>query len=420
MDLSLATRLSLADFHGAETDDPLEPPPDYLEWRAATTWATGLYEKSLLGPPTPRTSLDVGGQAKKILNFASYNYLGLAKHPETVAAAKKALDDYGTGACGSPILSGMTDLHRELEGALSRFLGREATMLFNSGFGGGLGALQGMLRKGDVGVVDQKAHMCLLDGIKLSGATLLTFDHNDPASLDAVLTKTTGKRRLVVVEGIYSMDGDMADLPRLLPVAEQHGVHVFIDEAHSMLAVGPGGRGVGAHYGVHDRISVQYATFSKSFAGVGGFVSTQKKTLDYVRYYANPYGFSCALPPSVAASTLAGLRVATRDDSLRTRLAENADYFRKQLVGLGLDVGHSTTHVVPIIIGDNRELLYGLQYAMLARGLFLAPVDFPSVPMDEVRFRASVTAAHTRADLDEALDILEHTVVRALKKGGTP
>jgi len=416
MDLSLATRLSLADFHGPETDDPLVPPPDYVEWRAATTWATGFYEKSLLGPPEPRTELDISGQPKKILNFASYNYLGLAKHPETIAAAKKALDDYGTGACGSPILSGMTDLHRELEGALSRHLGRESTMLFNSGFGGGLGALQAVLRKGDAAIVDQKVHMCLLDGVKLSSAQLVAFDHNDPKSLEAALEKTKGKRRLVIVEGIYSMDGDMADLPKLLPIAEQHGVHVFIDEAHSMLAVGPKGRGVAAHFDMHERVDVQYATFSKSFAALGGFVSTKKSTLDYARYYANPYGFSCALPPSVVASVLAGLHVATRDDTLQRRLADNARYFREQLVGLGLDIGESNTHVVPIIIGENRELLYGLQYAMLSRGLFLAPVDFPSVPMDKVRFRASVTAAHSRADLDEALDIINHTVVRALKR----
>lgn len=415
MELADATRFSLADFHAPETDDPLVPPPDYVAWRAATTWATGLYERSLLGPPVPRTALEASGERRRVLNFASYNYLGLATHPATVAAAKSALEEYGTGACGSPILSGMTDLHRRLERALSDFLGREATMLFNSGFGGALGALQGLLRKGDVAVVDAKAHMCLLDGAKLSGATLALFDHNDPVSLDRALEKAKGKRRLVVVEGIYSMDGDVADLPRLLEVTRAHGAPVMIDEAHSMLAMGSRGRGVGEHFGVHGSIDLQYATFSKSFAGVGGFVSTRRDTLDYARYYANPYGFSCALPPSVVAALLAGLDVATRDDSLRRRLWDNAAYFREQLVGLGLDVGDSTTHVVPIVIGDNRELLYGLSYAMLGRGLFLAPVDFPSVPIDQVRFRASVTAAHTRADLDEALDIIERTVVRALR-----
>ncbi|MCC6559345.1 MAG: aminotransferase class I/II-fold pyridoxal phosphate-dependent enzyme [Polyangiaceae bacterium] len=415
MEVSDASRYSLADFHVGDSDDPLVPPAEYKEWRAAVTWATSHYERSLLGPPIPRTAIDVHGARRPIINLASYNYLGFAKHPETIAAAKAALDSHGTGACGSPILSGMTDLHRALERDLGAFLGRESTMLFNSGFGGALGALSGLMRKGDVAVIDSKAHISLIDGAKLSGATLLMFEHNDPRSLDQVLSKTQGKRRLVVVEGIYSMDGDVGDLPALLEVTEQHKVGMMIDEAHSILAMGARGRGVVEHFGVEDRVALQYATFSKAFAAVGGFVSGRAETLDYLRYYANSYGFSCALPPPVAGAVLKGLEVASRDDSLRVRLRENAEYFRKQLHALGLDTGTSTTHVVPIIIGANRSLLYMLSYAMLARGLFLAPVDFPSVPEDEVRFRASITAAHTRADLDEALNIIESTIVPALK-----
>ncbi len=415
MDLVDATRYSLADFHLSDSDDPLVPPSDYAAWRSATVWATSLYERSLLGAPVPRTAIEAGGMRRPVINLASYNYLGLAKHPETIAAAKAALDRYGTGACGSPILSGMTDLHRELERGLSSWLGREAAMLFNSGFGGALGALEGLLRKGDVAVVDDKAHLCLIDGAKLSGATIVGFAHNDAAALDAALEKTRGKRRLVIVEGIYSMDGDVADLPALLEVTKHHGASVMIDEAHSILTMGPKGRGAAEHFGLGEQIGLKYATFSKAFASAGGFVAGRADTLGYLRFYANPYGFSCALPPSVVASVLKGLEVATRDDTLRTKLKENADYFRRQLVGLGLDVGHSTTHVVPIVIGAKRQLLYMLAYAMLSRGLFMAPVDFPSVPEDQVRFRASVTAAHTREDLDEALDIIEHTIVRTLK-----
>ncbi len=415
MDATEAARYSLADFHAGETDNPLTPPPDYAEWRKASVWATSLYERSLLGAPIPRTEVDLNGTRHPVLNFASYNYLGLARHPETVAAAKAALDKYGTGACGSPLLSGMTDLTRALETKLSAFLGRESTMLFNSGFGGALGAMEGLLRKGDVAVVDSKAHMCLLDGARLSGAQIVTFDHNDAAALEGALVKTRGKRRLVVVEGLYSMDGDTADLPALLPVAERFGAPVLIDEAHSILTLGKTGRGAAEHFGVEDRIGLKYATFSKAFATVGGFVSGRAETLDYMRYYANPYGFSCALPPSVAAATLAALDVATRDDTLRTRLSENAKYFRDQLHSMGLSTGESTTHVVPIVLGPHRQLLYMLSHAMLGRGLFLAPVDFPSVPEDQVRFRASITAAHTRKDLDEALDILERTVVPALR-----
>jgi glycine C-acetyltransferase len=416
MELREASRYSLADFHAADSDDPLAPPRDFTEWRRATAWATALYERCLLAAPEPRTEIEAQGERRKVLNLASYNYLGLATHPETIAAAKAALDTYGTGACGSPLLSGMTDLHRGLERRLAQFLGREAVMLFNSGFGGALGALAGVLRKGDLAAVDDKSHVCLVDGTRLSGATLTMFAHNDPRALDAVLTKAgAGRRRLVVVEGIYSMDGDVGKLPELVEVAERHGVGVMIDEAHSILALGAHGRGAVESTGVEGRVGLQYATFSKAFASLGGFVAGDAALIDYLRFYADSYGFSCALPPPVVAGITRALDVATRDDTLRRRLAENAAYFRSALVGLGLDIGDSTTHVVPIMIGAHRELLYMLSYAMLARGLFLAPVDYPSVPDDKVRFRASITAAHTRADLDEALEIIEHTVVRALK-----
>ncbi len=415
MDAANASRFSLADFFGPETDDPLEPPPDYAEWRDASVWATALYERKLLAAPAPRTIVDAGGSQHHVVNLASYNYLGLATHPETIAAAKAALDHYGTGACGSPVLSGKTDLHAALERELVDFSGREAALLFNSGFGGALGTLEGILRKGDVAVLDDKSHMCLIDGAKLASAQVQTFKHNDPEALDEVLTKTSGKRRLVIVEGIYSMDGDMANLPALLEVTERHGVGVMIDEAHSILAMGATGGGVAEHFHADDRIALKYATFSKAFASCGSFVSGRAKTLEYLRYYANPYGFSCALPPPVVASILKALEIARRDDSLRVKLADNARYFRDQLHGLGIDTGESTTHVVPIVLGPHRELLYMLSYAMLARGLFVAPVDYPSVPEDQVRFRASITAAHTRADLDEALDVIERTVVKALK-----
>jgi glycine C-acetyltransferase len=276
--------------------------------------------------------------------------------------------------------------------------------------------LSGLLRKGDVAVLDSDVHFSLIDGARLSKARLELFDHNDPGSLDAALERRKGSRRLVVVEGVYSMNGDMADLPALLEVAEAHGVSVLIDEAHSMLVCGASGRGVAEHFGVEQRIRLTYGTFSKAFAGLGGFLSGPGETLDYLRFYANPYGFSCALPPSVVAALLRGLEIATRDDTLRRRVCDSADYFRSRLRGLGLSVGASTTHVVPIILGDNRGLLYELGHEMLARGLFLAPVDYPSVPQDKIRFRAAVTAAHTRADLDEALSIIEDTIVPRVRR----
>jgi glycine C-acetyltransferase len=406
---------SLADLYLQDSEDPLVPSPEFATWRQQVSWATSLYEQSLLDGPGARTVLSVDGRLQPVLNFASYNYLALSKHPETIAAAKGALDTYGVGACGSPILSGMTDLHRRFEARLSAFLGRADTMLFNSGFGGALGMLAGTLRRGDVAVLDSKCHISLIEGAKLSAARIELFDHNDPDSLDACLARHADERRVVVTEGIFSMDGDMGDLPALVPVAERHRVGIVIDEAHSILTCGATGQGVTEHFGLDRQVALKYATLSKAFAAVGGFVSGAEDTVQYLRYFANSYGFSCALPPVVVAAALASLEIATRDATARETLADNARYFREELVGLGLDIGESTTQVVPIIVGADRELLYRLGLKLRDRGLFLAVVDYPSVPEDRVRFRASVTAGHSRADLDEALEIIADTVVPALK-----
>jgi 7-keto-8-aminopelargonate synthetase-like enzyme len=403
---------SLADFYFSDSDDPLTPPEGFVRWAEEGAWAMSQYEPQMLGAVRPRMDIERAGVRSRVVNLSSYNYLGLATHPEVVEAAQKALRDYGTGACGSPLLSGMTDLQRQLEHELAAFTGREDCIIFNSGFAGGMGTLTGLLRKGDVAILDAKSHLCSIDGVKLSRARLAFFDHNDPDSLDAVLTETEGQRRLVVVEGVYSMDGDVADLPRLLPVAERHGVGVFIDEAHSILVYGKGGRGVVEHHDAGSRVALQFATFSKAFAGAGSFTVGPRALLKYIRFYINPYGFSCALPPSVIAGVRKALEVATRDDSLREKLWDNTRYFREQAAGLGLDLGEGTSQVVPIIIGSDRRRLYELTRELHARGLFLAPVDYPSVPEDGLRFRVAITAAHSREDLDLALQILEDTVAR--------
>jgi len=229
-----ANQYSLADFYFPDTDDPLKPPSDYFAWRNETAWATSLYEPVLSGAD-PVCTLELEDGPHQVINLTSYAYLGLVKHPKVVAAAREALELYGVGSCGSPILSGKTALHRNLEKGLSELTGREAVLLFNSGFGGALGSTAGLLRKGDVAIVDERAHLSLLDGAKVGGARIVFFSHNDAASLDEALSANEGKRRLVIIEGIYSMDGDMADLPRLLEVTEARGAGIFIDEAHSML-----------------------------------------------------------------------------------------------------------------------------------------------------------------------------------------
>src|SRR3954467_6198483 len=405
-------KFSLNDFLVGGSKDPLQPPPVFTQWHRIVSWAVELYEPELIGPAEARTKLNYGGHSHPVINLCSYNYLGLANHPEVIAAAHEALSTHGLGACGSPPLSGMSDLHRQLEKRMAEFLGYEDAMLFNSGFGGALGSISGLMRKSDVAVMDNRSHLSLRDGAVLARTRVDRFEHNDPASLDAALSRHKTKRRLVIVEGIYSMDGDFGQLDALIDVAHSHDASVFVDEAHSMLACGPTGRGAVEHFGVNKKVRILYGTFSKAFGALGGFVAGSKEMLDYLRLYAHPYVYSCALPPVVVAAILKALELGTSQPELRKRLWENADYFHKGLDALGLDTGNSTTYIMPIVIGD-RERMYRLGHELRHRGLWVAPVDYPVVPQDKICFRSCVTANHTRADLDEALNILADTLLPA-------
>src|SRR5436190_5074773 len=321
-------KLSLADFVVGDSDDPLIPPLAFTHWRQAGAWEATLYEPELLSSAEARTTINYEGRPRSVINLCSYNYLGLANRPEVLVAAHEALRTHGLGACGSPMLSGMTDLHRELERRVAKFLGREDAMLFNSGFGGALGTISGLLRKTDVAILDNRSHLSLRDGAVLSRSRVDRFEHNDLASLDAALRRRKGRRQLVIVEGIYSMDGDFANLNGLLDIAKSHHASVFIDEAHSMLGCGTHGRGAAEHFGVETRIPLVYGTFSKAFAAVGGFVSGAVETLDYLRFYAHSYAYSCALPPVIVAAVLKALDISEREPQLRARLWDNATYFR--------------------------------------------------------------------------------------------
>ncbi|HEY4282301.1 MAG TPA: aminotransferase class I/II-fold pyridoxal phosphate-dependent enzyme [Chthoniobacterales bacterium] len=406
-------KLSLSNFLATgESPDPLQAPPTFTKWMRESSWAEALYEPEMLSTADARTIIKYDGKPHAVINLCSYNYLGLANHPEVIAAAQEALREYGMGACGAPVLSGMTDLHRELERQVAKFLGKEDAMLFNSGFGGALGTISGLLRKSDVAILDNRSHLSLRDGAILSRCRTEKFEHNDPVSLDIALTRQRGRRQLVIMEGIYSMDGDYGNLRELIDVAESHGASVLIDEAHSMLACGQNGRGAAEKFGVEDRIPLLYGTFSKAFGAIGGFVAGSKETLQYLRFYAHPYVYSCALPPVVVAAILKALEIGSRQSELRKQLWENAEYFHAQLRDLKIDTGNSTTYIMPIVIGE-RERLYQVGHELRRRGLWVAPVDYPAVPLNRVCFRACVTAKHTRADLDEALNILADTLAPA-------
>jgi 8-amino-7-oxononanoate synthase len=407
-------KFSLSNFLAGESRDPLKAPPSFTAWMQAGAWATELYEPEMLAGADARTKINYRGKPQRVINLCSYNYLGLANHPDVIAASHDALNTHGLGACGSPMLSGMTDLHRELEHRIAKFLKREDAMLFNSGFGGALGTISGLLRKTDVAILDNRSHLSLRDGAVLSRCRTEKFEHNDPGSLEIALKRQGGKRQLVIVEGIYSMDGDFGNLKDLIAAADSQGASVFVDEAHSVLGCGKDGRGAAEEFGVEDRVPLIYGTFSKAFGALGGFVAGSKETLQYLRFYAHPYVYSCALPPVVIAGLLKALDIAiTEGPALRKTLWENADYFHEKLRELSIDTGASTTYVMPVVIGD-RERMYRLGHELRRRGLWVAPVDYPAVPQNKICFRACVTAKHTRADLDEALNILQDTLVPAV------
>lgn len=418
MERDHARAMNLGDFWQGNDGDPLRPPPEFTAWRKATAPEQAIFQRPLASASGPRTTFQVRGERREVVNLASLDYLGLNGDPRLVAAANEALVTWGTGACGVPLLSGTTALHRQLEGRVSEALGAPSTMLFPSGFSGGFGLMSGLLRRGDVAIADEKAHMCWLDGIRASGAQLVLYAHEDTKALDAALSKHAKARRLVVVDGLYSMDGDVADLPRLLDVCDAHGVGLIVDEAHSIFALGEGGGGATEVHQAERRVRMRFGTFSKSIASLGGFACADSELLDYARYYAHPFGFSAALPPAIVATNLEAVRIAKAEPERRRRLADNAAYFRGAVRGLGLDIGPTTTHVVPILVGGARDLLYDAALAMFERGLYVLPIDYPAVPEDGVRFRASISAGHSRADLDVALGILEDCVAKPLRARG--
>ena len=409
---------NLADFWDGDLHDPLRAPAEFTAWRQATLREQGLFQRPLHGSAGAHTAVADGGEVRQVLNIASLDYLGLNRDPAIAHAIAAALPEWGVGACGVPLLTGTSTLHQALENDVSAMTGREHAMLFPSGFSGGVGIASALLRRGDVAIADEKAHMCWLDGIRQSGAQLVMFPHGDTKALDRELSRHRERRRVVVVDGLYSMDGDIADLPALLDVADAHNVGLIVDEAHSIFALGNGGGGVTEMLGMQNRVRLLFGTFSKGLSMLGGFAAGERSLIEYARMYAHPFGFSAALPPAYVAGMRVAVAIAANARDRRQRLAESAAYWRSSLQSLGLDTGRSTTHVVPIILGSHRDLMYESALAMFERGLYVVAIDYPAVAEDGVRLRTSISAAHTRADLDHALNIIEDVLVARLRTRG--
>jgi glycine C-acetyltransferase len=414
------TSMSVSDydyssFFYSSSDDPFAILEPYNEWfNRALQQGYYLFSQPMSTPPQGRIDLTEGlhHQHIKLINLSSYNYLGLSVRPEVIAAAKAALDQYGLGAAGSPILSGTMDIHVQLEEALAKFKRKEAAMVFPTGYSTNVGMISGLMRPGDWVIADQNAHASIVDGAILSKANVRFFRHNSPADLEKKLKQTTGKK-LVAIEGVYSMDGDVCPLPELVEVSKKYGARIMLDEAHSAFVYGANGRGVAEMYGLENEVDIHIGTFSKALGGQGGYVAGSKNLYNYLKGFARSRVFSCALSPVVSAGVLKSLELAQAEPQLRERLWANVRHIRQRLEEEGVDVGDSSSQIIPIMVRNDRRV-FEICHKLLRAGIYLQPVIYPAVAKHRSRFRVSISASHTFEQLDEGAAIL----VRVLREEG--
>jgi glycine C-acetyltransferase len=413
---SSANDLDYSNFFWGSGKDPFDILGPFDDWFDEARPA-GYY---LFGQPmssAPRSRIDVVEQLHKgrlpgLINLASYNYLGLSYRPEVIEASIDAIRKYGTGSSGSPILSGTTELHEELGRQVAEFKNKEQCLLFPSGYSANLGVIAGIMRSGDLVVTDQYAHASIVDGIILSTAQVRYFRHNNAADLDRKLKDFNG-RKLVIVEGVYSMDGDLANLPEIVEVAQRNNARIMIDEAHSAFLFGPNGRGVAEHFGLDDEIDIHLGTFSKSLGGQGGYVAGSRKLIRYLKGFGRSHVFSCALAPGVVGGLLKACQIAREEPELRDHLWENTAILQQHLRDRGVDIGDSESQVIPIMIRDD-DRIFKVAEEMIHNGVYLNPVRYPAVGKHRSRLRISVTSSHTHEELREAANI----IARVLDKHG--
>ncbi|MGH2371956.1 MAG: glycine C-acetyltransferase [bacterium] len=382
----------------AETVNPLAFLDDELrDLRGRGVWR---WPRLLEGPQEPVSRYD----GREVINLCSNNYLGLATHPALKAAALEAIATYGVGSGAVRTIAGNMAIHQTLEAELAAFKHTEAALLFQSGFTANAGTVAALLGPDDVVVSDELNHASIIDGCRLSGAQKKIFPHKDTAAARRMLGEARGARRvLLITDGVFSMDGDIAPLPALVEAAEEHGALMMVDDAHASGVVGRDGRGTVDHFGMHGRVHIQVGTLSKAFAGLGGYVAGSRSLVDLLMHRARPLLFSTSHPPSVAASALAAVRLVQTHPDLITRLWENTRLFKDGLKRSGFDTGLSETPITPVIVGEESAAA-ALSDRLFDEGVFALGLAFPTVPRGRARVRTIVTAAHTTAHLEQALE----------------
>lgn len=368
--------------------------------------ASGLYPFFRPIENTAGSSVVVRG--KRRVMIGSNNYLGLTHHPKVREASKAAIDQYGTGCTGSRFLNGNLKLHEELEQELAVFLEKESCLVFSTGFLSNQGSLSCLVNRSDVIYCDRENHASILEGTRLAIGDTIKYRHNDMEDLERVLKTTRSKYQgaLIVADGVFSMSGDIVELPRLIELAKQYGCRVYIDDAHALGVLGPKGQGTGHHFGLQNEIDLVMGTFSKSFASIGGYVAGTKDVIDYIRHKARPFIFSAAMPPAGAGAVQQCLRLVQEEPEHLSRLWANAKKMRLGLEAMGYHTLNSQTPIIPLLIGDDT-MAFAFTQKLYDRGVFATPVVKPAVHEGCALIRTSYMATHTEEDLNFVLEVLE-------------
>ena len=360
------------------------------------------YYRTISSGQSPEVTID----GQKVVMLGSNNYLGLTENPDVKAAAAKALAKYGTGCAGSRLLNGTLDIHVELEEQLAQFMGTQAALTFSTGFQVNLGVLSCLLGRHDLAFLDSLDHACILDGARLGFGKTLKFKHNDMADLEGKLqraSKDLGK--LIVVDGVFSMEGDLSDLPGLAELKDRYDTRLMVDDAHGLGVLGQNGRGTAEHFGLEHKVDLVMGTFSKSLAAVGGFIAGDEVVIEYIKHHARTEIFSAAPPPASVAAAMAALKIVETEPERRKQLWENTAYMKRELDLLGFDTGDSESPVIPLLVGED-SMAFTMAIRLQEEGVFVNPIITPAVPQGRAMIRTSYMATHRREQLDRALEAL--------------
>jgi 8-amino-7-oxononanoate synthase len=343
---------------------------------------------------------------KRVLMFGSNSYLGLTNHPKIKEASKKAIDKYGTGCAGSRFLNGTLDIHIELENRLASYVGKEATVLFSTGYQVNLGVLSCITGRNDYIILDEYDHACIIDGSRLSFSKVIKYAHNDMDDLQRKLSILPEEAvKIIAVDGIFSMEGDIVKLPQIVKLADQYGANIMIDDAHSLGVIGHNGAGTASHFNLTSDVDLIMGTFSKSLASLGGFIASDKDTIDYIKHRARSLMFSASMPPGSVASVIAALDIIESEPERIQKLWDNTNYASKLLIEEGFDLGPTESPILPIYVRDNEKTFLVTKH-LQAAGVFVNPVVSPAVPSDSSLLRFSLMATHTFDQIDEAVEKL--------------